>query len=49
MLINHAYLSLVVPPQERILLAVALITIAVVLAYFLVKALLYSTEQEYGQ
>ena len=49
MLVNHAYLSLVIPPQERILLAVALLCIAAVLAYFLVKALLYSAEHEYGQ
>ncbi|ABS56372.1 hypothetical protein Mboo_1857 [Methanoregula boonei 6A8] len=46
MLVNHAYLSLVVPPQDRVLLAVALLTIAIVLAYFLVKALLYSAEHE---
>jgi hypothetical protein len=49
MLVNHPYLSLVVPPQERILLAVALLCIAAVLAYFLVKALLYSAEHEYGE
>jgi hypothetical protein len=49
MLANHAYLSLVIPPQERIFLAVALLFIAAVLAYFLVKALLYSAEHEPGQ
>jgi len=49
MLANHAYLSLVIPPQERILLAFALLCIAAVLAYFLVKALLYSAEHESGQ
>ncbi len=49
MLADHAYLSLVIPPQERILLAVALFCIAAVLGYFLVKALLYSAEHEPGQ
>jgi len=49
MLVNHPYLSLVVPPQDRILLAIALLCIAAGLAYFLVKALLYSAEHEYGQ
>jgi hypothetical protein len=44
MLSNHAYLSLVIPPQDRILIAIALIVIAVVISYFLVKALLYSAE-----
>jgi hypothetical protein len=46
MLPNHAYLSLVIPPQDRILLAIALVFIAAVLAYFLVKALLFSAERE---
>ncbi len=46
MLSNHAYLSLVIPPQDRILLAIALLCIAAVLSYFLVKALLYSAEHE---
>ncbi|MGB8220543.1 MAG: hypothetical protein WCE46_09200 [Methanoregula sp.] len=46
MLPNHAYLSLVIPPQDRILLAIALLFIAAVLAYFLVKALLFSAERE---
>jgi hypothetical protein len=45
MLSNHAYLSLVIPPRDRILIAIALIVIAAVLAYFLVKALLYSAER----
>jgi len=49
MLSNHAYLSLVIPPGDRILLAVALLCMAAVLAYFLVKALLYSAEHESGQ
>jgi len=35
-------------PQNRILIAVGLVCIAGVLAYFLVKALLYSTEQDAG-
>jgi hypothetical protein len=48
MLPNHTYLSLVVPPQDRILLAIALLCIAAVLAYFLVKALLFSAERESG-
>ena len=48
MLANHAYLSLVIPPQERILLAITLLCIATVLAYFLVKALLFSAERESG-
>ncbi|MGA2161353.1 MAG: hypothetical protein ABSG28_04020 [Methanoregula sp.] len=48
MLANHAYLSLVIPPQDRILLAIALLFIAAVLAYFLVKTLLYSAERESG-
>jgi hypothetical protein len=48
MLPNHAYLSLVIPPQDRILLAIALVCIAAVLAYFLVKALLYSAERDAG-
>ncbi|MGD0535441.1 MAG: hypothetical protein ABR999_08385 [Methanoregula sp.] len=46
MLSNHAYLSLVIPSQDRILLAIALLCIAAVLSYFLVKALLYSAEHE---
>jgi len=46
MLSNHAYLSLVIPPENRIMLALGLFCIAVVFAYFLVKAFLYTTEQE---
>jgi hypothetical protein len=34
----------VIPPQDRIMIAIALIVIAAVLAYFLVKVLLYSAE-----
>ena len=49
MLANHAYLSLVIPPQERIVLAFALLCSAAIIAYFLVKALLYSAEHESGQ
>ena len=48
MLSDHAYLSLVIPPQNRIMIAVGLVCIAVVLAYFLVKALLYSAEHDAG-
>lgn len=48
MIPNHAYLSLVIPPQDRIAIAVGLFCIAVVLGYFLVKALLYSAEQDSG-
>ena len=48
MLSDHAYLSLVIPPQNRIMIAVGLVCIAVVLAYFLVKALLYSAERDAG-
>ncbi|MFA5236980.1 MAG: hypothetical protein WC362_03900 [Methanoregula sp.] len=46
MLSDHAYLSLVIPPQNRIVIAVGLFCIAVLLAYFLVKAFLYSAERE---
>jgi hypothetical protein len=49
MLANHAYLSLVIPPQERILLAITLLCSAAIIAYFLVKALLYSAKHEAGQ
>ena len=48
MLPNHLYLSLVIPPQQRILLIVALLCISAIFAYFMVKALLYSAEQEYS-
>lgn len=46
MLSDHAYLSLVIPPENRILIAAGLVCIAIVLAYFLVKALLYSAEHD---
>jgi len=49
MLPDHPYLSLVIPPQDRILLAVVLLCIAGAIAYFLVKALLYSAEHESGE
>lgn len=48
MIPNHAYLSLVIPPQDRISIAVGLFCIAAALGYFLVKALLYSAEQDSG-
>lgn len=49
MLSDHIYLSLVIPPENRIFIALGLFCLAVVLAYLLVKIFLYSTEQESDQ
>ncbi len=46
MFANHQYISLVIPPENRILIAIGLFCLAVVIAYVLVKVFLYTAEQE---
>ncbi|MFA5331389.1 MAG: hypothetical protein WC342_03340 [Methanoregula sp.] len=48
MLPDHAYISLVIPPEDRLLLATGLVCIGVTIAYFMVKAILYTAERESG-
>ncbi|MDD1703347.1 MAG: hypothetical protein LUQ31_10250 [Methanoregula sp.] len=42
---DHAYISLVIPPENRLLLAIVLIGIGIAISYLMVKAILYTAER----
>jgi|GEM_PF-2841137 len=47
MIPGHIYLSMIIPPEEKIGLVIALILIGIVISYGIAKAILFYTEQRY--